>query len=161
MKEATLRESLHGGLRSFSWVFQPCKIQCWYNRTLKEMQNGFGEESLRNIFLGQLEPNALLWPPNKASIIIIYHSCLLLIAQYNKIELHKCLYNEWCGWSSLRAGGRFDSLMHFYPVLWLCDATWGSERGSQGDWEMWRAQSCQHHLGITGEAFSSTGHARF
>lgn len=35
-----------------------------------------------------------------------------------------------------------------------CDATWRSGHGSQRDWEMWRAQSHQHHLGITGEASS-------
>lgn len=143
--------SLDGGLSSFSWIFQLCECQCWYNRTLKRKQSSFGEESLSNIFPGQLELNALLWPPNKESIIIIYHIWLLLIAQYNKIELHKSLYNEACGWSSLRAEGRLDSLVHFCPVLWLCDATWGSEHG---DWDMWRARSCQHHPGITGETFS-------
>jgi len=151
-----LGETLH----SFCWVFQPCEILSWYNRTLKSMQNGFGEESLSNIFPGQLQPNTLLWPPNKESTIIIYHSCLLLIAQHDKIELHKWLYSEWCGWSSLGAGGTFDSPVHFYPVQWLHDATWGSECGSQGDWETWRAQSRQHHLGVTREAFSSMGHAR-
>lgn len=144
-------ESLDGGLSFSSWVFQLCECQCWYNRTLKRKQSSFGEESLSNIFPGQLELNALLWPPNKESIIIIYHSWLLLIAQYNKIELHKSLYNEACGWSCLRAGGRLDSLVHFCLVLWLRDATWVSEHG---DWDMWRAQSCQHHPGITGEAFS-------
>lgn len=101
--------TLGGRLSTLSWVFQPSAILCWYTRALKTIQGGSGEESLSNILPGQLEPNALFWPPNKESIIIIYHSCLLLIAQYNKIELHKCLYNEWCGWSSLKAGWRFEA----------------------------------------------------